>query len=397
MKVGIFLDDYVPQDGGGFTFQTEIFDTLIKLADESQHDLVIISSQYRKLADKIKETKLALFPYRPAGLIEKVVALLTRNRPNLRYSLRWSSSFERRARKAGIEFIWFLGPRPKEMDLPYMTTVLDLEHRLKPWFPEVSRWGQWEIRERGFGRFLGRAAAIIVGTKVGQSQVESFYHVPGDRIHILPHPTPSFVLQASQGKESAALDRFDLPKGFLLYPAQFWAHKNHLNLLLALQHLKQERGIEIPLVLVGSDFGNLAYIEEQVKELGLEEQVQILGFVDQDELIALYRQALALSYMTFFGPENLPPLEAMALGCPVIASKVIGAEEQLGNAALLVNPTSSKEIAAAIEKLTGDEKLRNRLIARGRKRAAKWTVDDFVRAAFKILDDFAPIRRVWRD
>lgn len=397
MKVGIFLDDYVPQDGGGFTFQTEIFDTLLKLADESQHELVIISSKYKILAGRIGGTKLGLFPYRSQGLVEKIIALLTRNRPNLRRTLRWSSSFERRARKAGIEFIWFLGPRPKEIDLPYMTPVLDLEHRLKPWFPEVSRWGQWDIRQRGFERFLGRATAIIVGTKVGKSQVESFYHVPEERIHILPHPTPSFVLRASEAKGSASLDGFDIPKKFLLYPAQFWAHKNHLNLLLALQHLKQERGLEIPLVLVGSDFGNQTYVEEQVVQLGLEKQVQILGFVDQRELLSLYQNALALCYVTFFGPENLPPLEAMALGCPVIASKVIGAEEQLGNAALLVEATSPQEIAAAIEKLVGDGKLRKRLVARGRKRAAKWTVEDFVRAAFKILDDFAPIRRVWRD
>ncbi len=53
--------------------------------------------------------------------------------------------------------------------------------------------------------------------------------------------------------------------------------------------------------------------------------------------------------MTFFGPENLPPLEAFALKCPVIASNVSGSEEQLGDAAILVNPVNPEEIAQAIQ------------------------------------------------
>lgn len=391
------MDKYAPHDGGGYTFQTEIFETLIKLADQSPHELVVITPQPKAVASQIADTKLELLPFYTPGLIEKTIAFLTRNRPNLRSTLRWSSSFEQRARKMGIEFIWFLGPRPKEIDLPYMTPVLDLEHRLKPWFPEVSRWGQWETRERGYERFLGRAAAIIAGTQVGKSQIESFYRIPGERIHILPHPTPSFVLQKREQQTVELPQNLNLPEGYLLYPAQFWAHKNHLNLLLALKELKEDHNLTLPLVLVGSDFGNRAYIEEQVKELGLEEQVHILGFVKQNELIALYKHALALTYVTFFGPENLPPLEAMALGCPVIATDVIGAEEQLGDSALLVDPRKPEEIAAAIEKLAGDQKLQKRLIARGHKRAAEWTVEDFVRGAFKILDDFEPIRRVWRD
>jgi glycosyltransferase involved in cell wall biosynthesis len=397
MKVGVFLDEYVPQDGGAHTFQNEVFDLLIPLAVESQHEFVVISSHAKEIALKLVGTPLRLLPLQRTGLQEKAVAFLARNWPNFRKLIRWSSSFEKHARKEGIEFLWFLGPRPKEIDLPYMTIVYDLEHRMEPWFPELSRWGMWDIRERGFARHLARAYAIITGTEAGKAQIEKFYRIQSERIHILPHPTPSFVLEAD-GTESAELPKeLGLKEGYLFYPAQFWAHKNHVNLLLALKELKDRHDLSIPLVLVGSDFGNQAYVEEQVRELGLEEQVHILGFVEQSELSALYKNALALVYVTFFGPENLPPLEAMALGTPVIASTVIGAEEQLGEAALLVEPTDPQDIAKAIKKLSTDKGLQKKLIARGRKRAAQWTVEDFVRGAFKILDDFEPIRRVWRD
>jgi glycosyltransferase involved in cell wall biosynthesis len=113
-------------------------------------------------------------------------------------------------------------------------------------------------------------------------------------------------------------------------------------------------------------------------------------------MISLYQNAFALTYMTFFGPDNLPPLEAFALGCPVIASKVSGAEEQLGDAALLVDPKNPEQIADAIFKLYNSPDLRKILIDRGSKRAQKWTGHDYVRNIFSILDEFEAIRRCWK-
>jgi glycosyltransferase involved in cell wall biosynthesis len=123
----------------------------------------------------------------------------------------------------------------------------------------------------------------------------------------------------------------------------------------------------------------------------------MLGFVTRDDLIELYQKALALTYVSYFGPENLPPLEAFALGCPVIAADVDGAREQMGDAAIFVNPNSSDQIADAIIRLYRDDKLQSDLIAHGRVRATRWTADDFVKGVFKILDEFEPIRRNWNE
>jgi glycosyltransferase involved in cell wall biosynthesis len=397
MKVGVFLDEYIPEDGGGYTFQAEVLYALLRLAGESGHDFVLVSSQTKELAEQIAGSPVELLSFNGPGFFEKIAAFLTRNWPNLHNRLRWESSLEKRLRREGIDFVWFLSPRAQDIDLPYMTIVLDMQHRLQPWFPEVSRWGQWQIRERGFGRTLRRAAAIIAGNAAGQAEIERFYQVPAERIHLLPHPTPAYALAAAKKKAAAAvLERFALPKGYLLYPAQFWPHKNHMNLLLALKQLKDD-GLVVPLVLVGADFGNQEFIEDTVIELGLGTQVHILGFVPQDELVALYQNALALSYLTLFGPENLPPMEAFALGTPVLASAVSGAQEQVGDAALLVDPLDPAAIAAAIKKLHGDKELRAKLVKRGKARAAKWTMDDFVKGAFQVLDNFAPLRRTWRD
>ena len=394
MKVGVYFDEYRPEDGGAFTMQGDLLRALCALADQSKHDFVIVSAQSAGIKAEAEKAGLQWMLCSRPGLLEKAWARAARALPSLRTSLRWRSSLERKLRKQGVDFVWFVGPRPLDMDLPYLAIVLDLQHRKQPWFPEVSEYSEWEMRERRLAPFLHRAAAVVAGTQAGKREVAKFLQIPEERIHILAHPTPAYALDAARRK-SPLNAGLGLAPGYLFYPAQFWAHKNHINLLLALKQLR-DKGLVIPLVLVGSDFGNQEHVQQTIRDLGLVDQAKILGFVDTQTLIALYQNALALTYLSFFGPENLPPLEAFALGCPVIAARVDGAEEQLADAALLVDPASPSEIAAAIRKIYKDRNLRAKLLVKGHKRATRWTAVDFVQGVFEILDRFEPIRRVWK-
>ncbi len=135
---------------------------------------------------------------------------------------------------------------------------------------------------------------------------------------------------------------------FLFYPAQFWPHKNHVNLLHAVKLLKQ-RGRNISLVLTGSDHGNLAYVRKTAQDLGLDDHVHFCGFVPYEDILTFYREARALSYVSFFGPENLPPLEAMALECPVILSDIPGVRALHGDGPILVDPRKPDAIADSVE------------------------------------------------
>jgi glycosyltransferase involved in cell wall biosynthesis len=294
----------------------------------------------------------------------------------------------------GFDFVWFASAGMHfALDLPYLSVVWDLEHRNQPWFPELSAHGQWAIRETTYTTLLPRATYVVVGTQVGRREVERFYGVPGERVKILPHPTPRFALEAGPQAGTGAARRHGLRPGYLLYPAQFWAHKNHVNLLLALKLLREREGLAPDLALVGSDKGNRAHVERVIGECGLESQVKRLGFVPQEDLVGLYREALALAYMSFCGPENMPPLEAFALGCPVVASRIAGAEEQLGDAALLVDPRDPADIARGIKAVHDDARLREELRAKGFARARRWTGREFVRGVFALLDEFEPLRR----
>jgi glycosyltransferase involved in cell wall biosynthesis len=182
---------------------------------------------------------------------------------------------------------------------------------------------------------------------------------------------------------------------YLFYPAQFWPHKNHINLLYALKILIDKYDLSFSLVFTGADKGNLKYVRERADDLGIVEKVHFLGFVSDEVLLSLYRKAFAMTFMSSFGPDNIPPLEAFSLGCPVIAARVHGSEEQLGKAALLVNPRDPEEIANAVRKLYSNPDLRDSLIREGYVKSEKWSTDDYVRTIFKIFDEFELIRRSW--
>jgi glycosyltransferase involved in cell wall biosynthesis len=163
-----------------------------------------------------------------------------------------------------------------------------------------------------------------------------------------------------------------------------------VNLLHALKLLDG-----VTLALSGADKGNLAHVRRTAEALGVASRVRFLGFVTADQVAWLYRHALALVYPSFNGPDNLPPLEAFTLGCPVAMAAYPGAEEQAGDAALLFDPRDPASIARELRKLCDGAGLREELAQRGRARAAARTAAAYVSGVLDVLDGFSAVRRCW--
>ena len=425
MKVGVYLPNIASTVGGELTFQDDILQALIRL--DSKHTFVIFSNlardQTREITAKhlqfvssrrgvMERARLTRFKWlhadsqgtqsgrvvrAPHLSLARIAARAVARLPLIRnwFQITRTNWLKRAVDDFEIEMMWFVTPGYVEVDIPYILTIWDLQHRLQPWFPDVSANGQWRRREKIYATAIPRASAVIVGAEAGKVDIVHFYRVPPERVRLIPHPTPRFALSASKDSGKTVLTKYHIPEGYLFYPAQFWPHKNHVGLLLAVNLLRERDDLILPVVFIGSDKGNLPYVRRVVDELNLSNQVHFLGFVPQEDLVGLYRHAFALIYPTFFGPENLPPLEAFALGCPVIASNVSGAQEQLGDAALLVDPRDEAQIALAVKSLYKDPALRQALVQRGLERAARWTGDDFVKSVCSILDEFEPVRRCW--
>jgi len=398
MRVGLLFNKPVPEAGGGFSYQQDLFRSFLDVAAESQHEFHVISEPgYTKDLNRlfVGKTNVISSPM-VSPLVPRPPRSLCRFLTGLGCGRSFFSREARVAAARNLDLLWSLGLYAHEaLDVPFIATVLDLQHRIQPWFPEVSRGRIWQSRENYYQDYLRRATFVITGTEEGRSEIERFYGLVPDRIRVLPLATPRFALEGEKADSRTRLAALGLKPGFLFYPAQFWSHKNHVNLLHALRLLHDKHGLLYHLVLVGSDQGNQKYIRRIVAELKLNKYVRFLGFVPQEDLVAIYLGAEALVFVTFFGPDNLPPLEAFALGCPVIASNVLGASEQLGDAALLVRPESPDEIANAVVQLRQDKALRELLSERGRQRACSWTGADYIRRVFRMMDEFEAIRRCW--
>ena len=393
MHVGAVIAGFDPQSGGGHTFEQEILWALKDAAPSSAHHFTVLAPSAS--AESLKQVlsgslDVAAVPQHTG----RVGSMLFREIEAVRAHWRRPSDLDRVARAQKIDFIWFISAHQQRTDLPYMTVVWDIQHRATPWFPEMSADGVWDSRDASHRWFLQRATKIVTGTEIGRAQLTQFFQIPFENVLILPHPTPSYALNAAPGESASAVANLGMKKPFVLYPAQFWPHKNHANLLLAISDLKR-RGQVIHLGLVGSDKGNRKFVADLAAREGISEQVHFLGFVSREDLVALYRDALALTYVSWCGPENLPPLEAFALGCPVIASQIPGANEQLGEAVLMCEPGDPKSISSAVEELLVDAALRARLIAAGHARARRFSPSDYVAGAIGFLDQFATIRRCW--
>ncbi|MFN0253052.1 MAG: glycosyltransferase family 4 protein [Kofleriaceae bacterium] len=404
MKVGIYLPDMSPTSGGAFTFVETVLGNLA--ANASDTLVVFHYGSSAELAAKYAGTKVSfhsLAATRAGRLAKKAffgqvtarlqmpvfhaANVLGRAAPHIP-----ASPLDRAAHRLGIDLVWFPTPMYEHVDVPYVITVWDLEHRLQPYFPELGTRAEFTRREQLFGDALRRAAYVVTGTNVGRDEIVRFYNVEPSRIRMLPHPTPSFALDAAGTTPPVPVP---VRTPFVMYPAQFWAHKNHVGLLRGVAELAG-RGVTVDCALVGSDTGNQAYVRERAVELGIADRVHILGFVSRDDLVALYRNALALVYTSQCGPENLPPLEAMALGCPVIASDIAGSREQLGDAAVLVDTLDASALADSIHRVMTQSAHRDELVRRGHVRASRYTQREFGRDLGAILDEFRRRHDLWR-
>jgi glycosyltransferase involved in cell wall biosynthesis len=398
MKVGIYFSGSLQDSGGGYTYEQEILGSLLHLAHTSGHSYVIFSpadisdiliKSSLKNISSIRLSKNSFF----AKILEHLYFSVNFPFFNILYFKFLPIQTE--IRKNNIDFMVFLQWKHGIVDIPSITPVWDLQHRLQPWFPEVSGKGEWDNREKYYQKVLGRSSIILTGTSAGQEEVSQFYNIPKDRIKVLPLPTPSDALANQKEKNRETIKKFPIAGDYLLYPAQFWPHKNHVACIKALNILHHHYHQRVSLVFVGSDKKNLPYIRDYARCQNVSEYIHFLGFIPREDLMTLYQNAFALVFPTFFGPDNIPPLEAFALRCPVIASKVNGADEQLGDAALLFDPQNPREIAEFVNSLYTDPALRIELIEKGLIRAKQWTSDDYVRKIFSLLDEFENIRKCW--
>jgi len=307
------------------------------------------------------------------------------------------SSFERTLLKDGIDFVYFLKPSFLSLVLSkmnYMITVWDLCHRDHPEFPEVGFGGEYEYREYIYNNALKKATAILTDSSLGRLNVVRRYGCDMDHVHearFFP------LLDNSKSIDLDIKAKYSIKNPYVFYPAQLWPHKNHIYILDALKCLQTKFGVAVDAVFSGTDRGNLNYVHNYACKIGLSDRVHDVGFVPDSEVKAFYKQALALVMPTYFGPTNIPPLEAFALGCPVCYSDLPGLKDQVRDAAFLMDLNDPEILAQHLMTILNDPKAVQMKIQRGYQILSEWTEDDYWKVLRRIFENYFFKMKCWRD
>ncbi len=256
------------------------------------------------------------------------------------------------------------GTLPVTLRTPAVVTIHD--------FTSITMPGRHRLKTiLSFNLFIGRSLEMAhrvaaVSKAVADGTMRGF-GVPASRIEIVPNGVDEFWTPGNGAEDD-----------YLLYAGTLEPRKGVEDLIAVWSSLPEPR----PRLILAGDPGWRTSIAGAPG-------VAVRGFVTRQELRDLYRGARAFIYPSRYEGFGLPPLEAMACGAPVIATRTGAIPDYAEGAAILISPASRAELRDAIVRMLGDTGLRQELRASGPERASHYRWDESARTMARLLAEAA--------
>jgi len=282
----------------------------------------------------------------------------------------------------------FVVPFFKPKRCKYVNTIHDLS-----WFyyPESFTFFNRLFFKLFLPRSIKNSDIVIADSRSTKKDIIKFFHAEPAKIKVVYLGIDEdFSKSAENGVNEGILRKYKIPKEYILSIGSLLPRKNVVNMIKAFNGLKK-KGLKEKLVIIGREAWLYEQIFSVIKDLGIEEEVIFTGYVGDKDLPYLYSMAKLLLFPSLYEGFGLPILEAMACGCPVITSNVSSMPEVAGDATVLIDPKSVKEITAAMDSIINDRKLRSKLIKRGYEQAKKFS---WKKTAEETLDIYNKVSRM---
>jgi glycosyltransferase involved in cell wall biosynthesis len=252
------------------------------------------------------------------------------------------------------------GPRP------LVLTIHDVSYERHPeWYP----YKRDPLRRAFYRRSANSADGIITDSEFSKGEIVEAYGLSPDRIDVVPlaasrlfQPGPPLPLPDG------------VPARYVVHVGDLHARRN-LPMIARVVTQLREAGVsrDLGLVLVGADFGGGAAVQAIEGDGATSRHVVVLNRIAEEQLLALYRSAIALVYPSRYEGFGLPLVEAMASGTPVIAARTSSIPEVVGDAGLLLDPDDEGGWREAVQRLIEDRAFAERLREAGIARAAAFS------------------------
>jgi len=269
---------------------------------------------------------------------------------------------------------------------PVVSTFHDLSFELHPEFLSLKK-RMWHrlVNPRQCAQQATRIIAVSNSTK---NDLIWRYNIPAGKIKVVPSGI-ELPPKDLDDKLSEVKKKYQLPEKFILFFGTLEPRKNAVGALKAFENIKKNGKIKQKLVIAGSPGWLDESFWREVAKSPFRRDIISTGFVEQADKLAVFSLADIFLFPSFYEGFGFPPLEAMAVGTPVITSSVSSLPEVVGDAALLVNPYNVTEISVALKKVLSDSEIRQELIRRGWKRVHDFTWHDCATKTLAVLEEAA--------
>lgn len=249
---------------------------------------------------------------------------------------------------------------------PFIFTLHDLQEKHFPYF--------FSAKERFLRQLANRilclkAKHILCESHFVKNDIIENFQVQPDKITVCQAPPLKLydLNLINPANFDQVRKRYNIKLPYIFYPAQFWPHKNHLNLLEAFKRISLKYS-DLILVLCGAELSAASTVRKKIKQLDLESKVLLLGYVPDEDLPYLYKMSLFLIMPSLYESISIPIYEAFSLEVPVCASNTGAIPQQVGGAALLFQPKNIEDIYSKIKILLEDKNKRESLAKMGKRR-----------------------------
>ncbi|MFZ1517641.1 MAG: glycosyltransferase family 1 protein [Ignavibacteriaceae bacterium] len=249
--------------------------------------------------------------------------------------------------------------------VPVITTMHDVQEFH---FPEFFSASERLHRAINNLKSVSESDHIIVSFSHIKNDLIKFYSVADKKISVCPPPFADDWFSTKKETDWKVLQtKYSISKKYLLYPAATWPHKNHINLITALDKIKKLE-IELNLICTGNKTDFYSKIENYIKDYRLTDSIKFLGIVPEEDLIGLYKNSELVVIPTLYEAGSGPLYEAMRYNVPVICANTTSLPETIGAENFIFNPKDVDELSNLILKMLEDDILRNENIKNSEKR-----------------------------
>jgi glycosyltransferase involved in cell wall biosynthesis len=240
---------------------------------------------------------------------------------------------------------------------------------------------------------------IITVSQFSKSEILKYLNIKESKINVVYFGFNATEFSKNTAEFEIIKEKYKLTSPYFLFVGNIKPHKNLHNLLLAFNKIIQTNSLvpevqnKLKLVVVGESkkliTSDQKFFELLKKKPTLSEKIIFTGFIEKEHLVSLYKNASALVFPSLYEGFGIPPLEAMACGCPVIASNTASIKEVCADSALYIDPQNENDIADKMTYIISEVKARDQLIEKGKANIKRFSIEKFSNNLNNVLNALA--------